>query len=89
MTRRRMRRESGQWRSEWTMWSRGVQYARRRAGRLLADEHGQDLIEYALLTAAIGLCALAAFSLWGGSINGTYKTLNTTTNGLWDPELKK
>jgi pilus assembly protein Flp/PilA len=56
--------------------------------RLITDDEGQDLIEYALLTAAIGLCALAAFSLWGASISSTYKTLNTTTNGLWDPEPK-
>jgi Flp pilus assembly pilin Flp len=54
--------------------------------RLITDDDGQDLIEYALLTAAIGLCALAAFSLWGAAISGTYGTLNTTTNGLWDPE---
>jgi Flp pilus assembly pilin Flp len=57
--------------------------------RLIDDEDGQDLIEYALLTGAIGMCAFVAFSLWSASINGTYKTLNTTTNGLWDPELKK
>jgi Flp pilus assembly pilin Flp len=57
--------------------------------RLINDDDGQDLIEYALLTTAIGMCAFAAFSLLGASINNTYKTLNTTTNGLWDPELKK
>ena len=57
--------------------------------RLINDDDGQDLIEYALLTTAIGMCAFAAFSLWSGAINGTYKTLNTTTNGLWDPELRK
>jgi Flp pilus assembly pilin Flp len=53
--------------------------------RLITDDDGQDLIEYALLTATIGLCALTAFSLWGASISGTYRTLNNTTNGLWDP----
>ena len=57
--------------------------------QFIADDDGQDIIEYALLTAAIGLCALVAFSLWGGSINFTYNTLTTTTNQLWDPELKK
>lgn len=56
--------------------------------RLIGEEDGQDLIEYALLTAAVGLCALVGFSLWGGSISNTYKTLNTTTNKLWDPEPK-
>jgi Flp pilus assembly pilin Flp len=57
--------------------------------QLIANDDGQDIVEYALLTAAIGLCALVAFSLWGGSINLTYNTLTTTTNQLWDPELKK
>src|SRR5581483_785 len=56
--------------------------------RLMVEDEAQDLIEYALLTAAIGLCALVGFSLWGGSISNTYKTLNTTTNKLWDPEPK-
>jgi Flp pilus assembly pilin Flp len=56
--------------------------------RLVAEEDGQDVIEYALLTAAIGLCALAAFSLWSGAINKTYNSWNTSTNQLWDPEPK-
>jgi Flp pilus assembly pilin Flp len=56
--------------------------------RLVAEEDGQDLIEYALLTAAIGLCALAAFSLWNAAINSTYNSWNTRTNQLWDPEPK-
>jgi Flp pilus assembly pilin Flp len=56
--------------------------------RLIADEEGQDLIEYALLTAAIGLCALAVFSLWNTAIGKTYNSWNTSTNQLWDPEPK-
>jgi len=61
----------------------------RKPIRLIADDSGQDIIEYALLTTAIGLCAFVAFSLWGGSISNTYNVLTTTTNNLWDPELKK
>jgi len=56
--------------------------------RLVVEEDGQDVIEYALLTAAIGLCALAAFSLWSGAISKTYNSWNTSTNQLWDPEPK-
>ncbi len=56
--------------------------------RLVGEEDGQDVIEYALLTAAIGLCALAAFSLWSGAISKTYNSWNTSTNQLWDPEPK-
>jgi Flp pilus assembly pilin Flp len=32
----------------------------RRVGRWLADERGQDLIEYALITGASGLVGVAA-----------------------------
>ena len=56
--------------------------------RLVAEEDGQDLIEYALLTAAIGLCALAAFNLWNAAIGSTYNSWNASTNKLWDPEPK-
>ncbi len=54
--------------------------------RLIAEEDGQDLIEYALLTTAIGMCAVVAFNLWSGAINGTYSSWNTNVNTLWDPE---
>ena len=56
--------------------------------RLIADEDGQDVIEYALLTAAIGLCALAAFTLWNAAIGKTYNNWNTNNNNLWDPAPK-
>jgi Flp pilus assembly pilin Flp len=56
--------------------------------RLIAEEVGQDLIEYALLTTAIGMCAFVAFSLWSGAINTTYGSWNTSVNTLWDPEPK-
>lgn len=56
--------------------------------RLIAEEEGQDLIEYALLTTAIGMCAFVAFSLWSGAINTTYGSWNTSVNTLWDPEPK-
>jgi Flp pilus assembly pilin Flp len=56
--------------------------------RLIAEEDGQDLLEYALLTAAIGMAAVAAFSLWGGAINATYGSWNTSVNCLWDPAAK-
>jgi Flp pilus assembly pilin Flp len=57
--------------------------------RLFSDDDGQDLIEYALLTAAIGMAAFAAFSLWGGAISNSYRSINTTTNSLWDPETRR
>jgi len=56
--------------------------------RFIAEEDGQDVIEYALLTAVIGLCAVAAFNLWNTAIRNTYNSWNTSTNNLWDPEPK-
>lgn len=69
-------------------WDR-VGAARRRAGSALAalydDERGQDLIEYALLTAAVGLASAATWPLIAESLEGAYRALDTNTQGLWDP----
>jgi Flp pilus assembly pilin Flp len=54
--------------------------------RLIAEDNGADLIEYALLTTAIGMCAVAAFEAWSAAISGTYSSWNTNVNKLWDPE---
>jgi Flp pilus assembly pilin Flp len=51
--------------------------------RLVADENGQDLIEYALLTGAIGLCGVVGFELFGGAISAAYSSWTTGTNNLW------
>jgi Flp pilus assembly pilin Flp len=56
--------------------------------RFIAEEGGQDLLEYALLTAAIGMSAVVAFNLWSGAINTTYSSWNTSVNCLWDPATK-
>lgn len=53
------------------------------AARLFADDSGQDLIEYALLTSLVGISAIAVFDLLTGSISTTYRTWNTNTNDLW------
>lgn len=52
--------------------------------RLVAEEEGQDLIEYALLTGAIGLCGVVGFELFGGAINAAYASWTTGTNDLWE-----
>lgn len=63
--------------------------ARRCAGGLLAalwrDERGQDLVEYALLTAAVGLASAASWPLVAQAIEQAYRNLDTNTQGLWDP----
>lgn len=52
---------------------------------LLRDERGQDLIEYALLTAAIGVAGIAAWPTIAASIGSTYRALNLNTQALWAP----
>jgi len=46
-------------------------------GRLVRDDNGQDLIEYALLAGFISLVAIAAITLLGQGINGVFGGLNT------------
>ncbi len=53
--------------------------------RLLSDERGQDLIEYALLTAAIGVAGAATWPLFERAIGTAYRALDTNTQNLWDP----
>jgi pilus assembly protein Flp/PilA len=52
--------------------------------RFVADQGGQDLIEYALLSAVIGLVALATMNALGITIGTVYSGLNTAVNGLWE-----
>ena len=52
--------------------------------RLLVDETGQDLIEYALLTGAIGLAGVVGVNLLGAAINATYTSWDTGVNNLWE-----
>jgi Flp pilus assembly pilin Flp len=54
--------------------------------RLLADEAGQDLIEYALLSTLIGLCAIVAWGLIENAIASTYGGYDTSVNSLWHPD---
>jgi Flp pilus assembly pilin Flp len=50
---------------------------------LASDEDGQDLIEYALLTATIGLASAAAWTLIGPAIGVAYFNWNTNLHNLW------
>jgi len=51
---------------------------------LIADDDGQDLLEYALLTALVGLAGLAAFNAIGVGIFNWYTTSNSNVNGIWN-----
>jgi pilus assembly protein Flp/PilA len=43
--------------------------------RFLADEHGQDLIEYALLAALIALAAVGGITMLGNALSNKYASL--------------
>jgi pilus assembly protein Flp/PilA len=45
--------------------------------RFMQDESGQDLIEYALVAGLIGVVAVGAMTLVGGSLTGGFNTLSS------------
>lgn len=53
--------------------------------RFLADDRGQDLIEYALVTTFVGLAAITAFPAITAAIANAYGVWNTSSNNLWYP----
>ena len=53
--------------------------------RLFRDEQGQDLIEYALLTAVIGFAGVAVFGIILGVISNTYGSQEAAVNDRWVP----
>ena len=54
--------------------------------RLVTDEQGQDLVEYALLTATVAVAALLGIAALGGSINSVYRAWDARTQDLWEPQ---
>ena len=46
--------------------------------RLVRDEEGQDLIEYALLATFVSLVAIAGAALLGTALNSWYDTVEDT-----------
>jgi Flp pilus assembly pilin Flp len=53
--------------------------------RLVHDDRGQDVVEYALLTAFFGLCALAAWTSVREAIGISYSGTTSGVQGLWEP----
>lgn len=49
--------------------------------RLVRDEEGQDLIEYALLATFVSLVAIAGASLLGTALNNWYGQVSNRVNG--------
>lgn len=55
--------------------------------RFLAQDNGQDLVEYALLMAFVGLASIAALDLIGDAIRSTYTAWDGNINALWEPPV--
>jgi Flp pilus assembly pilin Flp len=53
--------------------------------QLIRDDHGQDLVEYALLTAFFGLCAVVAWTNLRETLGVNYRGTTTGVQSLWDP----
>ncbi len=53
--------------------------------RFLSSDEGQDLVEYALLTAFIGLAGAAAATLILSALQTSYANWDTTNQNLWVP----
>jgi Flp pilus assembly pilin Flp len=53
--------------------------------RLLKSEDGQDLVEYALLTAGIGFAGAGTWPVIVDSLGTAYATLDSQTQDLWKP----
>ena len=53
--------------------------------RLLHDDEGQDVVEYALLAATVGMSALLTFQVILSVIGLAYRGWVSNINGLWEP----
>jgi Flp pilus assembly pilin Flp len=54
--------------------------------RFIAEERGDDLVEYALLTAVVAIVSFAAAAAIGVAINTTYATWDAATQNIWEPQ---
>ena len=50
--------------------------------RLIAEEEGQDLIEYGLLAAFVSLAVIASIDAVGGALSTAYDTFATDIDGF-------
>ena len=53
--------------------------------KLLVSDEGQDVMEYALLTAAIGVAGAATWPLIVSALGTAYAQLDSNTQDLWTP----
>ena len=51
----------------------------------MRDDRGQDLVEYAVLTAIVGLSGILAFSAFSGRMGTAYGEWNEAAQDAWEP----
>ena len=56
------------------------------AGRLIFEDRGQDLVEYALITAFIGVVGILLWENIRTGIGGAYANWDSGTQNLWEPQ---
>jgi len=67
-------------------WMRiAAKFMRAVVARVLADDSGQDLIEYALLTAIIGISGMLILSTLPTTMGTAYSSWNTAGQNAWQP----
>ena len=55
------------------------------AAQFISDDSGQDLIEYALLTAIIGISGVLILSTLSTTMGTAYSGWNTAGQNAWEP----
>ena len=63
----------------------GAQFARAVAAGVITDDSGQDLIEYALLTAIIGISGVLILSTLSTTMGTAYNSWNKAGQDAWQP----
>lgn len=56
----------------------------KRLRQLLREEDGQDVVEYALLTASIGLIGISTWPVISAAIGAAYQAFDANTQNLWE-----
>jgi hypothetical protein len=54
--------------------------------RLTVDDEGQDLVEYVLLTAVVGLAIIVAINLLDDVMRITYVSWDGSMQAIWEPQ---
>jgi Flp pilus assembly pilin Flp len=62
-----------------------AKFARAVAAGVIADDGGQDLIEYALLTSIIGIAGLLVLSTLSTNMGTAYNSWNIAGQNAWQP----